>query len=76
MVPDEFYIKDGILKEYRGAAPHVQVPDGVHTIGDGAFKGMAWLLSVELPKSLKRIGATAFKGCRQLKDISFPEGLE
>lgn len=76
MVPDEFCIEDGILKEYRGAAPHVQVPDGVHTIGDGAFKGMAWLLSVELPKSLKRIGATAFKGCRQLKDISFPEGLE
>ena len=70
-----FEIEEGVLKAYLGADAEAQVPEGVHTIGDGAFKGMAWLLKVTLPSSIKRIGATAFKGCRQLKEINFPEGL-
>ncbi|MBE5863317.1 MAG: hypothetical protein E7295_10760 [Lachnospiraceae bacterium] len=76
LVQDQFEIEDGVLKAYLGAGPEVQIPEGVHTIGEGALKGMAWLLKVSLPSSLKRIGATAFKGCRQLREITFPEGLE
>ena len=76
LMQDQFEIEEGVLKAYLGAGPEVQIPEGVHTIGEGALKGMAWLLKVSLPSSLKRIGATAFKGCRQLKEITFPEGLE
>ena len=73
---DIFEIKDGILTAYLGEALDPKVPEGVHTIGDGAFKGLGWLLSVELPSTLKRIGAEAFKGCRKLKEIALPKGLE
>ena len=64
-----------VLITYKGADAQIQVPEGVREIGEGAFKGMAWLLKVSLPSTLKRIGATAFKGCRQLREINFPEGL-
>ena len=76
LVQEQFEIEDGVLKSYLGTDPEIQIPEGVHTIGEGAFKGMAWLHGVSLPTSLKRIGATAFKGCRQLKELHFPEGLE
>ena len=75
LTENQFEIEEGVLKAYLGAGAEAQVPEGVHTIGDGVFKGMAWLLKVTLPSSIKRIGATAFKGCRQLKEINFPEGL-
>ena len=72
---EQFEIHNGVLVTYKDAAPEVTVPEGVHTIADGAFKGMAWLLKVSLPSSLQKIGAEAFKGCRQLAEINFPEGL-
>lgn len=75
LTEDQFEIEEGVLKAYLGTGAEAQIPEGVHTIGDGAFKGMAWLLKVTLPSSVRRIGATAFKGCRQLKEINFPEGL-
>ena len=72
---EQFEIHNGVLVTYMDAAPEVTVPEGVHTIADGAFKGMAWLLKVSLPSSIQKIGAEAFKGCRQLAEINFPEGL-
>ncbi|MBO4415410.1 MAG: leucine-rich repeat domain-containing protein, partial [Lachnospiraceae bacterium] len=75
LVNDLFVIENGVLKAFTGPDAEVKVPEGVHTIGEGVFKGMAWILKVSLPASLKKIGAAAFKGCRQLKEINFPEGL-
>lgn len=75
LVQDQFEIEDGILKAYLGSSGDVRIPEGVHTIGEGVFKGMAWILRISLPASLKRIGSMAFKGCRQLGEINFPEGL-
>jgi len=72
---ETFQVEDGILMAYTGAETEIQIPEGIHTIGEGAFKGMAWILKVKLPATLKRIGAAAFKGCRQLHEIRFPEGL-
>ena len=72
---ESFKVEDGVLKAYTGAETEIQIPEGIHTIGEGAFKGMARILKVSLPATLKKIGAAAFKGCRQLQEISFPEGL-
>lgn len=33
----DFVIENGVLKEYRGFGGDVVIPDGVTTIGDGAF---------------------------------------
>ena len=76
LVSDQFETKDGVLTAYLGDGPYLAVPEGVHTIGKGVFKGMSWLLGVKLPKSLKKIDDMAFKGCRQLSEINFPDGLE
>ncbi|MBP5249567.1 MAG: leucine-rich repeat protein, partial [Lachnospiraceae bacterium] len=70
-----FVVENGILKAYTGADPEISIPEGVEEIGEGVFKGMAWLLKVQLPSTLKIIGPSAFKGCRQLTGLVFPEGL-
>ena len=75
LVQNQFEIEDGVLKAFVGTNVEIEVPEGVHTIGEGAFKGMASILKVSMPASLKRIGNMAFKGCRQLKEITFREGL-
>ncbi|MBQ3635033.1 MAG: leucine-rich repeat protein [Bacteroidales bacterium] len=76
MNQDEILIENGVLKLYRTYDAEVSIPEGVHTIADGAMKGNAGLRKVSLPNSLRSIGASAFKGCRQLHDILFPDGLE
>ena len=75
LVQDQFEIENGRLIAYLGPGPDVQVPEGVHTIGEGVFKGMSWLLSVKLPETVRKIEAMAFKGCRKLTTINFPDGL-
>ena len=34
----EYLIKDGVLQAYTGREEILIVPDGIHTIGEGAFK--------------------------------------
>ena len=47
----KFIIEDGILKKYLAPEPEVDIPEGVHTIGDGVFKGMSWITKVKLPST-------------------------
>jgi len=72
---EHFYIEDGILTRYDGTENIVFIPDTVHTIGPGVFRGKAWLTEVHLPSGLRSIGAEAFKGCGKLGNMVFPEGL-
>ena len=53
LIQDQFEIEDGILKAYTGAGPDVIIPEGVHTIGEGVFKGMAWILKVKTSGVIK-----------------------
>ena len=73
---NQFETENGILKAYLGSGSEVVIPDGIHTIADGVFKGMAGLIKVTLPLSVKSIGVGAFKGCKKLKEINMPEGLQ
>ena len=66
MAQDQFEIEEGVLIKYLGTDPEIRIPEGIHTIGEGALKGMASLQKVMLPSSLKQIDNSAFKGCRQL----------
>lgn len=70
-----FEIRDGVLERYTGREESILVPEGIHTIAEGAFKGCVSLKKVMLPTGLQRILADAFKGCRRLEEIVFPEGL-
>ena len=46
----------------------VHIPDGVISIGSGAFYGCSKLKEVNIPKSIVNIGDEAFSGCKGLKD--------
>ena len=45
------------------------VPEGVTTIGDGAFKGLVSLSSITIPNSVTSIGDNAFRGCTNLLTV-------
>ena len=71
----ELHIQNGILDSYTGRDEILTIPEGVHTIGEGALKGCASLKKVILPESLRSIRPGAFKGCRKLKEVEIPEGV-
>ncbi|MCR4645092.1 MAG: leucine-rich repeat domain-containing protein [Oscillospiraceae bacterium] len=54
----------------------VTVPEGVHTIADGAFADQWYLKEVILPSTLRHIGFSAFSGCSSLREIVLPAGME
>ena len=49
------------------------IPDGVTSIGDGAFWGCTSLTSLVIPESITSIGDYAFVGCESLTDIVIPD---
>ena len=74
---EEFYqIRNSVLESYTGREEELVVPDGVHTIGTGAFKACISLKRVVLPPGLAVIGNDAFKGCRKLEEIKVPDGVK
>ena len=59
--PEDFEIdEDGVLVKYVGAGGDVVIPDGVTSIGEGAFYKCSSLTSVMIPRSVTRIGEYAF----------------
>ncbi len=72
----EFYeIANGVLIRYTGREEELEVPEGICTVGEGAFKGCVSLRKVVLPVGVQCIMGDAFKGCRRLEEIVFPDGL-
>ena len=51
----------------------IEVPEGVKTIGSGAFQDCAKLVSVSLPKTLRTLGQYVFDGCLLLETVSIPD---
>ena len=41
----------------------ITIPEGINTIGDGAFYGCTGLASIDIPNSVTSIGDGAFKDC-------------
>ena len=58
-------------RDFSGA---YAIPDGVTTIGDGAFSGCKKLRSVMIPPSVTTIGDEAFWGC-PLTSVTIPSGV-
>ena len=51
------------------------IPDGVTSIGSGAFYNCSGLASIVIPNSVTSIGECAFKGCKKLTSLTLPEDL-
>ena len=52
------------------------IPDGVTSIGDGAFKYCKGLTSVTIPSSVTSIGEEAFSGCTGLTSVTIPSSVK
>ena len=76
--------KDGILYTDGGATlfaypaekegENFQVPDGVRTIGDGAFLYARNLRTIEFPDTVQKFGESAFQGSR-LTSVEIPDSV-
>ena len=52
-----------------------EVPEGVMSIGDGAFSRCSSLQSVSLPDGLELIGSRAFESCSALESVYVPKAV-
>ena len=68
--------KDGrtLIAGVNGLAS-VTIPDGVTSIGDGAFRGCSGLASVSIPNSVTNIGNSAFSSCTNLTSVTIPNSV-
>ena len=54
----------------------VRLPEGLKTIGAGAFSNCPNIVSIKIPDSVEKIGDSAFFGCVGLKGIILGNGIE
>ena len=66
-------ITDGALA--YGKFRTVTIPEGVTSIGVGAFKNCTEAVSISIPDSVTDIGANALEGCIALRSIGIPSGI-
>ncbi len=64
---DGFVIVKDVLSDYFGDKSAVVIPNGVKSIGSGAFEGHSEINSITIPSSVVSIGY-AFSGCSGLGD--------
>ena len=62
-------------KSGKPAPFHIQIPYGVTTIGEKAFREWSKLTSIEIPDSVTEIANGAFCGCTHLDNIRIPASV-
>ena len=72
---EDFVIKNGVLKKYRGKDTDVVIPAGVTAIGDKAFSERSRIKRITVPEGVTKIGKYAFSECTSLTDIRLPDSL-
>ena len=68
----DFDIYEDELILYKGKSRVVRVPEGIKTIGPGAFWNNTYVEEVVLPDSLERLGGDCFYYCTALKKTVIP----
>ena len=71
----DFIIEKGVLKKYVGPGGDVVIPEGVTSIGKGAFRAFDSLTSVTIPDGVTSIGDGAFETCSSLKSVTIPKSV-
>lgn len=71
----DFVIENGVLTKYQGSGGDVVVPDGVTSIGDGAFQYRSELTGITIPSSVTAIGDAAFINCSNLTSVTMPDSV-
>jgi len=82
-----FNVQDSVLIGYEAKIPdgaHIDIPNGVKTIGEGAFNPFAWgstadrlnKWTVGIPESVTKIESNAFYACDGLTKYTIPPNVE
>lgn len=76
LLPDTLQIieKQAFGRSYQ--LETITLPEGLISIGDGAFAGCEELKTIIIPDSVTYIGEEAFSNCRKLESFSFPRNLK
>ena len=61
--------------DYKSYIKYVTLPDGLTSIGYGAFDGCSGLTSVTIPNSVTSIGGYAFRACSGLTSVTIPDSV-
>ena len=70
----DFTIEAGVLKQYLGSENEIVIPQGVKTIGTGAFKG-CMMEKIIIPNTVNIIENEAFQNCSKLTEILIPNSV-
>ena len=74
--PDGLVVFGKVAYKMKGSCPaSVTIPEGVATIGVGAFCGCSGLMSVTIPDSVTIIRNDAFNGCSGLASVTIPDSV-
>ena len=71
----DFTVENGVLTKYNGAGGDVTVPEGVTSIGSGAFYNCTALKKVTMPNGVTSIASGAFYNCIALTDLTIPKSV-
>ena len=70
-----FEISRGVLKQYKGRAGEVVIPETVTKIGENAFRNCRKVKTVILHDGVTKIETAAFFGCSSLTEITIGNGV-
>lgn len=59
----------------KTALKHIEIPDSVCNIGEGAFFSCTEIKEIVIPDSVTRIDDSAFRGCTALETIVIPDSV-
>lgn len=71
----DFTIIAGVLTKYNGSGGSVVIPDGVTSIGSGAFQHCVNVNKITIPNTVKSIENYAFQFCNNLNTINIPSSV-
>ena len=66
---------DGTLISCLSKDTHINIPNSVTHIGNGAFNRCKSLQNINIPNSVTHIGDKAFNGCNALQNINIPNSV-
>ena len=74
IIPDAItHIEDGVFADSK--LINVNIPAGVTSIGDSAFKFCVSLTNIMIPSSVTSIGNSAFSFCSSLTNVTIPNSV-
>ena len=74
-IPDFESYEDTPWNGVREEILHIELGEGITSVGKSAFYGSSKLQSVAMPASLEGIGASALAYCPNLEEINIPENV-